>query len=69
MDQELEQLFDRMGRLLEISRRLAQDNAHLRKQIEEAQRTQGELQARVDEARTRVETALSRLPLHAGEEG
>lgn len=69
MDQELEQLFDRTRHLLEISRRLAQENANLRTQLEEAQRTRGELQARVDEARTRVETALSRLPMHAGEEG
>ncbi len=68
MDQELEQLFDRTQRLMEIARRLADENASLRGELEAIRQTQAQLQGRMTEARSRVETALARLPLSMGED-
>ncbi|MEK9721594.1 MAG: hypothetical protein VW339_10655 [Quisquiliibacterium sp.] len=63
MDDELELLLDRTERLLAITRRLSADNAALREQLEEARDAHQTLQTRMDEARSRVENALARLPI------
>ena len=68
MDQEIDQLIERANRLLEITRRLAQENAALRAQLAQAQGAQTELHERMREARSRVELALSRLPALAPQE-
>lgn len=68
MNQELEQLLERTDRLLDIVRRLSQENSQLRAQLTEAQGIQAVLRERMTQACERVETALSRLPIAAGQE-
>jgi len=63
MDQELKELGDRVDRVLEISRRLADENATLRDQLVAARVANEQMQQRIAEARARVEAALSRLPV------
>jgi len=63
MDQELKELGDRVDRVLEISRRLADENATLRDQLAAARVANEQMQQRIAEARARVEAALSRLPV------
>lgn len=65
MDQELQELGDRVDRVLEISRRLADENATLRDQLAAARVANEQMQQRIAEARSRVEAALSRLPVVA----
>ena len=62
MDQELQELGDRVERVLSIARRLADENAGLRDQLAAARAANEQLQQRIAEARARVENALSRLP-------
>ncbi|HPU52097.1 MAG TPA: hypothetical protein PK359_11105 [Burkholderiaceae bacterium] len=62
MEQELEHLEQRVNRLLESARRLADENRQLREQLEESRVLQAALQQRIDEARSTVQNALSRLP-------
>jgi len=62
MDQEFEQLFERADRLVEIVRRLSQENTRLRAQLAELESAEAGLRNRMNEARERVELALSRLP-------
>lgn len=68
MNQELDQLFERTDRLLEVVRRLAQENSQLRAQLIDANSAQAALRQRMTEARERVEVALSRLPVVTGQE-
>ncbi len=65
MNEELALLLDRTQQLLAITRKLSDDNAALRQQLEQARTAQQSMQARMDEARSRVETALARLPIDA----
>jgi multidrug resistance efflux pump len=69
MNEELELLLERSQRLLAITRKLADDNAALREQLEQARAARQTMQARMDEARSRVETALARLPIDPSEQG
>ena len=62
MDQELQALGERVDRILTLARRLADENATQREQLVAARNDNERLQQRIDEARARVETALSRLP-------
>ncbi|MCM5572208.1 DUF904 domain-containing protein [Burkholderiaceae bacterium FT117] len=62
MDQELQELGERVERMLSLSRRLADENATLRDQLAAAKVANEQLQQRIAEARARVEAALSRLP-------
>lgn len=68
MNQELDQLFERTDRLLDIVRRLSQENLQLRAQLSDAQSAQAALRERMKQACERVESALSRLPLAVEQE-
>ena len=67
MEQELELLEQRVHRLLNSARRLADENKALRQQLDESRRLQESLQQRIDEARVTVQSALSRLPAATAE--
>jgi uncharacterized protein (TIGR02449 family) len=62
MEEELQALQQRIERLLEGARRLADENIRLRADLTEARESRHRLEHRVLEARARVEAALSRLP-------
>ncbi len=63
MDIELQALSERVARLLETSRRLADENQALKGRLGEVMAAREALEARVAEARGRVESALARLPI------
>jgi uncharacterized protein (TIGR02449 family) len=65
MDPELERLEQQLGRLIEAARRLADENATLRRELAAAREHGRELEHRMDEARERVRSALARLPADA----
>ena len=65
MDQELQELGERVERMLSLSRRLADENASLRNQLATATVANEQLQQRIADARARVEAALARLPAPA----
>lgn len=65
MDQEVDQLGERIERMLQLVRRLADENARLRDQLAASRGANEALQQRIGEARARVESALARLPLPA----
>ena len=67
MEQELEHLEQRVNRLLESARRLADENRQLRAQLDQSRHVQESLQQRIDEARATVQNALSRLPAATAE--
>ena len=62
-------LAERALRLLAITRRLSEENRELRAQLDQARSDQARLEARVNEARARVESALARLPLAEAVDG
>jgi uncharacterized protein (TIGR02449 family) len=64
MDDELQALQARIERLLEGSRRLADDNRRLRAELGAALDSRQRIERRMHEARSKVEAALSRLPAH-----
>ena len=63
MDEEIQVLGDRVSRLVEISRRLAEENRTLKGRLDDAVAAREALEQRVAEARARVESALARLPI------
>lgn len=63
MDSQLQTLGERAARLVEIARKLADENRALRSQLDSALAARENLERRVVEARARVESALARLPL------
>ena len=65
MDHEVDQLGERVERILQVVRRLADENANLRDQLAASRSVNEQLQQRIAEARARVESALARLPLPA----
>jgi uncharacterized protein (TIGR02449 family) len=67
MEQELQALQERIERLLQGSRRLAEENARLRAELVAAEDIRRGLEQRMNEARSRVESALSRLPAFAAD--
>lgn len=69
MDEEIQELSERVERLLAVTRRLADENRDLRARVTESQHAYDELQQRMSDARARVEAALSRLPLAVNGEG
>ncbi len=64
MEDQLRVLEERASRLVAIARKLAEENLALRAQLGVAQSTREKLEQRVIEARARVESALSRLPIN-----
>jgi uncharacterized protein (TIGR02449 family) len=62
MEEELQALQERIERLLQGSRRLADDNHRLRAELASAQEARQRVERRMHEARSKVEAALSRLP-------
>lgn len=69
MDKELQVLGDRVSRLVEIARRLAEENRTLKGRLGDAVSARADLEQRVAEARARVESALARLPIAEESEG
>ncbi len=65
MEEEVDQLGERLERMLQVVRRLADENARLREQLAASRGHNEQLQQRIGEARARVESALARLPLAA----
>lgn len=63
MDKDILVLGERVSRLVEISRRLAEENRTLKGRLGDAVSAREDLEQRVAEARTRVESALARLPI------
>ena len=68
MEQEIQGLSDRIERLLVTAKKLADENAKLRTDLAESLKNNDELQQRINDARARVESALSRLPLMMNDE-
>ncbi|MFT4100669.1 MAG: hypothetical protein QM674_06465 [Burkholderiaceae bacterium] len=69
MEEEIQGLSERIERLLTIVRRLSDENADLRAQLTQTRDAYTDLQQRMFDARARVESALSRLPLVVNDEG
>ena len=69
MEEEIQGLSEQIERLLAIVRRLSDDNSGLRSDLAASRSAQTDLQQRMNEARSRVEAALSRLPLVVNDEG
>jgi predicted nucleic acid-binding Zn-ribbon protein len=67
MDQEIQGLGEQIERLLAITRRLGDENAQLKAQLTAAQSVNENMKQKMFEARARVESALSRLPLVSDE--
>jgi uncharacterized protein (TIGR02449 family) len=63
MENELQALGERVSRLVEISRRLAEENRALKGRLGDAVAARESLEQRVADARARVESALARLPI------
>lgn len=62
MIEEVSQLAGRVERLLELVRQLGDENVRLKHELESARAGEGVLRERIEQARSRVETALARLP-------
>ena len=69
MDKDIQVLGERVSRLVEISRRLADENRALKGRLGDAVAARADLEQRVSEARARVESALARLPIGEEVEG
>ena len=67
MDQEIQGLGEQIERLLAITRKLGDENSQLKAQLNSALSTNDGMKQRMADARARVESALSRLPLVSGE--
>lgn len=65
MADALQTLEEHVARMLEGMKRLSDDNLALRAEIEAERLARQRLASRLDEARTRVESALGRLPAAA----
>ena len=63
----LQTLEDHVARMLEGMKRLSDDNLALRAAIDAERMARQTLESRLDEARTRVESALGRLPAAPGD--
>ena len=63
MDNDIQVLGERVSRLVEISRRLAEENRTLKDRLGDAIAARADMERRVAEAHARVESALTRLPI------
>lgn len=62
MEDDLQALQERIERLLQGARRLADENRRLQAELAESREARQRIERRMSEARSRVEAALSRLP-------
>lgn len=62
MENDLQALQERIQRLLDGARRLADENSRLKAELAESREARQRIERRMSEARSRVEAALSRLP-------
>jgi hypothetical protein len=67
MADALQTLEEHVARMLEGIKRLSDDNLALRAEIDAERLARQSLESRLDEARTRVESALGRLPAAPGD--
>ena len=67
MTDVMQTLEEQVARMLEGMKRLSEDNLALRAEIDTERQARHRLEARLDEARTRVESALGRLPAGPGD--
>lgn len=65
MENDLQALQERIQRLLDGARRLADENSRLKAELAESREARQRIERRMSEARSRVEAALSRLPAFA----
>lgn len=62
MEADLKALEEKIGQLVELTRRLRSDNRDLRQQLAQAVSDSKRLGEKVDAARARLEALLDRLP-------
>ena len=62
MNEDIDALSVRIERLLSMMKKLSDDNVRLRSELASTVQEQEQMQQRMQEARTRVEAALARLP-------
>jgi len=67
MTDVMQTLEEQVARMLEGMKRLSEDNLALRAEIDTERQARHRLEARLDEARIRVESALGRLPAGPGD--
>lgn len=63
MNEDIDALGVRINRLLTLMKKLSDDNVRLRAELEQGAAARQELEAAINEARSRVEAALARLPM------
>ena len=62
MEAELNSLEEKITQLVQVCHRLRADNNELRQQLAAAQNQNKQLTEKIESARTRLETLLSRMP-------
>lgn len=62
MEAELDSLDEKLSQLVQLCHRLQTDNHELRQQLASAQSSNKRLTEKIENARTRLETLLARLP-------
>jgi len=62
MDAELDSLDAKIGQLVQLCHRLRKENSNLRQELAAAQVLNRELSERIEAARTRLESLLTRIP-------
>jgi cell division protein ZapB len=62
MEAELNQLDDKLSQLVQLCHRLRNDNNELRQELAAAQNQNKQLTDKIESARQRLETLLSRIP-------
>ena len=62
MDAELRSLEDKINQFVALCKRLRADNHQLRQQLASAQSQNKQLSDKIGDARTRLETLLTRIP-------
>ena len=62
MDAQLKSLEEKVNQFVALSQRLRTDNQQLRQQLAAAQSENRQLQEKIGDAKTRLETLLSQIP-------
>lgn len=65
MDAELDSLDAKIGQLVQLCHRLRKENSDLRQELAAAQILNRQLSERIEAARTRLESLLTRIPADA----